>query len=494
MSETASPSPSLILARHEIAHREHGQSHNRLHHNIHAKKRQAEATTVVVETADSVVTVVAATVSYVQQIDVDSSGSTFSIETILATSSGSASTTTSSSSSSATPASTTPASPVSSTTNESSNSTRVSAAAAQSLLSSLSTTSAPTSTLSIPTSFSSFIASSNSSTIPIISSSSSLSAVFANSSTSSSSSWSSLTYLTSSSTSSESSSTSSSSSSSSSGSSFSSSAQPTTTGAGGFVGGGTGVASTAPSSTATSGSNSTSHATSSTPSTPIVVGSVVGSLAGLAMIVLLVLFLAKWRKRKNMLSLGSGPEGTTGAASTGQVPPTQPSGGAMTQRRSIAFAVPAALASLTGYNKRASQKTERTVSSTAGSERGFYRVSGRKLPSVLQSGGDGYGGGVVETNTLSGSSFYRDSTGFYGGSGGPNSPPMSHAGPSTERDSGVPVMRPSPARTPVTEHGPFGAFQMPPPPTLTPPRRPDVLGRSHPSQDGSHASRFTEEV
>jgi hypothetical protein len=50
-------------------------------------------------------------------------------------------------------------------------------------------------------------------------------------------------------------------------------------------------------------------------------------------------------------------------------------------------------------------------------------------------------------------------------------------------------MRPSPARTPVTEQGPF-AF-----PSQDPlPPRPDVLGRSHSSQDGSHASRFTEEV
>lgn len=195
-----------------------------------------------------------------------------------------------------------------------------------------------------------------------------------------------------------------------------------------------------------------------------------------------------------MLSLGNGNEGT-GAESTRGALPSQPSGG-MTQRRSIAFAVPAALASLTGYaNKRSSKNTERTLSSTAGSERGFYRVSGRKLPSVLQSGGDGYGGGIAETNTMSGSSFYRDSTGFYGGTGTPNSPSGAYAGPSIERDSGVPVMRPSPARTPVTEHGPFGGFPMPPP-TLTPPRRPgpDVLGRSHPSQDGSHASKFTEEV
>jgi len=188
-----------------------------------------------------------------------------------------------------------------------------------------------------------------------------------------------------------------------------------------------------------------------------------------------------------MLSLGSGgPLGGPDAIDEG---PSQPSGG-MTERRSLAYAVPAALASLPGY-KRSSHKTDRTtVSSTAGSERGFYRVSGRKLPSVLQSGGDGYGGGTDDriNNTLSGTSFYRDSQGFYGGPGSPSFPPL---GISTQRDSGVPVMRPSPARTPVTEHGPFFSE---PPPLIPPARRPDGLGRSHPSQDGSHASKFTEEV
>ena len=162
----------------------------------------------------------------------------------------------------------------------------------------------------------------------------------------------------------------------------------------------------------------------------------------------------------------------------------------MVEQRSFAYSVPAALASLTGY-KRSSRQTDRTVSSTAGSERGFYRVSGRKLPSVLQTGGDGYGGGIQGDQTLSGSSFYRDSHGFYGGPGTPTFPPLE-----TQRESGqigTPIMRPSPARTPVTEQGPFVLPASPPLDPLPPPR-PDVLGRSHPSQDGSHGSRFTEEV
>jgi len=261
----------------------------------------------------------------------------------------------------------------------------------------------------------------------------------------------------------------------------------TSTGVGGFGAGGTGVASAGTaSSTADSGNgNSNSNA----PSTPVVVGGVVGSVAGAAIILFLLMFLLRWwKKRQSMLSLDSVDRGP-GAITAAAVPSSQPPGG-MSERRS--YGVPAALAAL-NWHKRSSQKTDRTISSTAGSERGFYRVSGRKLPSVLQSGGDGYGGGI-DTNTLSGSSFYRDSHGFYGGSGnpGPSNPPGGFSG---QRDTGVPVMRPSPARTPVTEQSPFSdRFSTVPPPPSPPFQRPDTLGRSHPSQDGSHASRFTEEV
>lgn len=254
--------------------------------------------------------------------------------------------------------------------------------------------------------------------------------------------------------------------------------------------GGTGIApGTATSSAAASGNGTDSNSGSSV-STSAVVGGVVGSVAGVAVIALLLLFIVKWRKNRNgaLLSLGNGRDGAgDGADAVTGGPPSQPPGG-MVERRSFVYAVPAALASLTGY-KRSSRQTDRTVSSTAGSERGFYRVSGRKLPSVLQTGGDGYGGGIPDDHTLSGSSFYRDSRGFYGGPGTPTFPPLE-----THRESGqigTPVMRPSPARTPVTEQGPFSAA-LPPLDPLPP--RPDVLGRSHPSQDGSHASRFTEEV
>ncbi|KAE8451821.1 hypothetical protein EG329_002661 [Mollisiaceae sp. DMI_Dod_QoI] len=466
--------PSLLLAKHERAHREHVHQHQHQHHLFH----RAPQTGATVTAVQSVVTQVTATVSVVQQIDVDPNGSTFAIQTILADSTYRGWGGTPTTKPNALP--TTSASPAIASSSSSASSTIAGGSpqvsASQSLNSSTSTAVPSTS------SFSSLIASSNSTTL-ISSSASSLTPNFSNSSISTTSSSSSSTFLSTSSSSSEASSTSTSSTS----SLYSPSSSVVATITGGGIPGGTAASTgTAPTTTAGTGNGTSSNA-SNTPSTPVVVGGVVGSIAGVAILVFLLLAFIRWKKRhQSMLSLGSGNEAAGAVTSREAPPPSQPSGG-MTERRSLAF-VPAALTNLGGF-KRTSRQTDRTVSSTAESERGFYRVSGRKIPSVLQSGGDGYGGGIAEPNTLSGSSFYRDSQGFYGG---PGSPTSAIAGPSTRPESGVPVMRPSPARTPVTQQGPFSAAT---PEPLTPPRRPDVLGRSHPSQDGSHtSSRFKEEV
>jgi hypothetical protein len=457
--------PSFLLARQDLAHREHQHQHN----HIHLHRRQATA----------VVTEIVATVSVVQQVDVDLNGSTWSTTTLATDSSPSITNENAATTSTESPAVAIPS--VASSAVESSQ-------ASQSLL--LPSTST---TISIPTRFPTLILSSNSTscksqcqstilerlTKPTVISTIANSSRFTNSTTSRTS----LTYITSSSTSDHLKDSSTSTFYTPSYTAKSSSA------AGGNVGG-TGVAGgTASTSTAASGKGDTN---SSTASPPVIVGGVVGGVAGLAILVFLLMGLIRWWKKKHqsMLLLGDG-DAATGAETTRDGPPS-PLPGGMTQRRSLAFGVPAVLASMTGY-KRASQKTEtdRTISSTAGSERGFYRVSGRKLPSVLQSGGDGYGG-EINTNTLSGSSFYRDSQGFYGGPGSPTSPSHPPGTRPFQRDSGIPVMRPSPARTPVTEQSPFSAF---PTPLDPPPPRPDVLTRSQaPSQDGSQRSRFTEEV
>jgi len=127
------------------------------------------------------------------------------------------------------------------------------------------------------------------------------------------------------------------------------------------------------------------------------------------------------------------------------------------------------------------------VSSSGGSEQGFYRVSGRKIQSVLESGGDGYGNNGENTMSVDGASFYRDSQGFYGGLGGSSS-----AGP---HNSGIPNLRPSPARTPVIAQGISSDIHLDQPPQVA-----DGVSRSLASRDGSHAgshistSRFTEDV
>ncbi|KAJ5033538.1 uncharacterized protein L3040_008651 [Drepanopeziza brunnea f. sp. 'multigermtubi'] len=229
-------------------------------------------------------------------------------------------------------------------------------------------------------------------------------------------------------------------------------------------------ANSTPTSTAGAGGDADSDSSSGT-STSTIVGGVIGCIAGAAILVFLLMLLIRWKKRNQSLHSLTGAQGYDAAGATRELPPSQPLGG-MTERPSGGGL--AALAGLTGL-RRSSQRN--TMSSAAESERGFYRVSGRKLPSVLHNGGDGYGGGIMVPDTSSASSFYRDSQGFYG------SPPLS---PPIQRESGVPVMRESPARTPITEQSPFPDI----PEALTPPPRQDRI----PSIAGSQQSRFTEQV
>ncbi|MCJ1237187.1 hypothetical protein MMC14_005172 [Varicellaria rhodocarpa] len=296
-------------------------------------------------------------------------------------------------------------------------------------------------------------------------------------------------------------------------------------GTGGLVGGpgspsgpGTATSTTSPSSTAAAGSGSNQ---SSAPPTPAVVGGVVGGLAGLTVLLVILLFILRWRRRKLQTRQLAG--GDTEMAETNRAQPEVP----LTQRSS---AVPLATTGLAPFLRRLRSHSGQTAATTetAPSERGFQNLGGRRIESVLTSGGDGYGGpGPINPerdNNLSGSSFYRDSQGTYGGPGslpssmyvGPGSPPLSptilsvaEAGPSVptvpleapdrHSDKEVAIMRPSPARTPVTSQAAFTS-QSPratPPPRAPPSPRPppigDGVGRSHPSLDGSR-SRFAEDL
>jgi len=218
-----------------------------------------------------------------------------------------------------------------------------------------------------------------------------------------------------------------------------------------------------------------------------VIGGVVGGVAGIAIIALVLMFLLKWKKgpRAGLFLLGDG-ESTIGGK--GHSPGSNPGGGPMMDR-SVPFVVPAALASLTG-NRRALEEAPRH-SAIAG-EKGFHRVSGRKLVSVLQSGGDGYSD--PHDSIMSGTSDYRHSEAFVGGS----AMQRLQLGSPMRPESGVMVMRSGPNRTPIQAQGPFSdPFADPPSPgPLTPPIQ--ITDRSLTSRDGSGSqgsgSRFAEGV
>lgn len=156
----------------------------------------------------------------------------------------------------------------------------------------------------------------------------------------------------------------------------------------------------------------------------------------------------------------------------------------MTQRSAL-FAVPAALAKLTGGNR----SLEAAPAEPATQEKGFYRVSGRKLRSVLETGGDGYSD--PHDSIGSGTSYYRDSQMFLDSS---DLPPL-QLGTPMRPQSGVPIIRDGPQRMPIHEQAPLPPGHRPSAfPTTLP--VPDALGRSFGSRDGSRGSgsRFTEDT
>lgn len=262
-----------------------------------------------------------------------------------------------------------------------------------------------------------------------------------------------------------------------------------TAGVGGFgIPGDTAAASTTPTAATGNGANHPSNNNSI--STPQVVGSVIGSLAGLTVLLVLALLILRRYKRKQRALQGLSETGTAD---------TRPIAGAGQQMAQQSSFMPAAAAS---FFSRFSSSSRGTVDpgGTLGQERGFQKISGRKLPSAFSEGmtSDSV---PFDRATLSGSSFYRDSQGFYGGPGVAATATAAgrshHAGVEKEK------LMPSPARTPVVHHPeeypplrdpvvPSGAPQSPPQPTQFEPR--GTLGRSHPSHDGSRGSKFTEYV
>lgn len=230
----------------------------------------------------------------------------------------------------------------------------------------------------------------------------------------------------------------------------------------------------------------TSSATDSDPLTPQqkqIVGGVVGSIAGVAFLALLVMLALRYKKKRDGTSLPGNTE-TRGFAAL------QASGSdatnSMAERNGAASSVTAAFAALT--NKRQSRATTAASSDMlevpSGGERGFYRVSGRKLPSVLYSGGDGYTDPRENPRESTFSQFSQSSEPFQ-----PGEQPFALGAP-MRPVSGVPIMRSGPARTPVAESNPF-ADPAPSPPRSryeSPPRRPGSSGSPR------SGSRFQESI
>lgn len=219
-----------------------------------------------------------------------------------------------------------------------------------------------------------------------------------------------------------------------------------------------------------------------------VIGGVLGGVAGAAFFLVLVLVALRWKRRQNNAALVAGQptSESRGLPPASGAPSGVPNGGdgsgggggsAMAEKYSAA----ALTAAFTGL---APKRSSASVNSSETGERGFYRVSGRKLPSVLQVGGDGYSD--PRSSFMSGTSdYYRGSQAFdpFGGPG-----TRLQLGAPMRPDSGVPIVRSGPARPVVAEENPFADPPTPPPGDVSAP--PSARPRGSPRR----GSRFQEGI
>ncbi|KIX01946.1 uncharacterized protein Z518_07885 [Rhinocladiella mackenziei CBS 650.93] len=333
------------------------------------------------------------------------------------------------------------------------------------------------------------------------------------------------------------------------------------TGAAGSPTASSGSAATSDSDSGSGGGDGGGSGPGLTPTQQQVVGGVVGGVAGVALMLAIILVVLRWYRRR-LKERGQLPEQIAARElASGSGPGASQ---AMSQRSSttpLAAAVASSLKRLRPQSNQtlATNTTGLTDPSVKEAERGFQRIAGRKIAPVLSNGGDPYGGnyGAFEKESLagpsdpssnqerglSGASFYRDSQGFYGGKGNqsptlPPSPTTATTGTRTgdmtttagttssardfvepitpmarnssqisltmpSRPEGYAVMRPSPARTPVTLSPAASSIRLPiqQPPTMDENAPPlptaglpvpglrDGVGRSLASQDGSRVSR-----
>ncbi|QKX56709.1 uncharacterized protein TRUGW13939_03815 [Talaromyces rugulosus] len=248
--------------------------------------------------------------------------------------------------------------------------------------------------------------------------------------------------------------------------------------------GGTLVSATSSSSSSTAGAES-SGSSGGVNETPKIVGGVVGGVLGLLLLLVFAFLLLRWKRRR---ATAAGVERTFGRGGVlgGDTESSKPRAPEMSSWRRPSNTAVAAGAFL----GRRQPSSPGYADENPTGERGFQKISGRKIQSVLRTGGDGYGD-EIEEEPIPDRPF------------GPSSPvsPMSafhgdyHQSPLVRLDSGDgAMMRPSPARTATTGSSVDLMGSSPPWQLGTPVLRPDSLGRSLSRQDGSRNSRFTEGI
>ncbi|KAK0829092.1 hypothetical protein LTR73_004726 [Friedmanniomyces endolithicus] len=289
---------------------------------------------------------------------------------------------------------------------------------------------------------------------------------------------------------------------------------------------GTATSSTTSSSTTGAALNGGSGGSNNTTAPPgTIAGGVVGGAAGLAVILLIAMLFLRYYRRRSQLGHQALP------ANAGLSPEPDHTrdlsrGPGMAERAGLMPALGAAVPALFRHSNRSAE-------GPAPSERSFTRVSGRKLPSSFSPGMSTTGAPpppppppgmplAGSEHNLSTTSFYRDSSGFYGG-GSSNTGAESSVSPG----EGAPLaaagaaealtLSPGPQRRPtVHTGGPYTMSSPPMGPGASSPTSPSRLlrkggGSGSPpgtagtaatfersgtpsSLEGGRGSRFTEEV
>ncbi|KAF3491717.1 A-agglutinin anchorage subunit [Arthroderma uncinatum] len=315
------------------------------------------------------------------------------------------------------------------------------------------------------------------------------------------------------------------SSSSSSSTSLSSISSTSTSSTSGYIpGGGGGATGEPPVPTQTNGNTPKA---SSSDDVPKIVGGVLGGVGAIALAIILLLLLRRIRKRKAVreshLTSKIVSSGASAGRNTFSTSDTSQLSGSV-------------LGGATRVFDRFRNSSSSMAAEAAPAQRGFQKIGGRKLTSVLETGGDGYddkfgtdekrliasperAGFGKETGSRSAAAAGGDSSFGAGlhkelglGQQLSRSPPTSAMAmdrPLSDEStySERVAFRPSPARTPVAtpiESAMRGGISTTPQsgivapseplPSIIPPSVRDGIGRSLAAADGSRASRFTEGV